>query len=60
MSIGALKTVQQALPICEAIDPSSLNWTKFDKIMKIVEHPKFYKIIFDKIFLNDKAITTDV
>lgn len=53
--VGALR---QSIPVCEQVDPHSLNWTEYDKIVKVLETPeKAMKVVGEEIEMNGTTIT---
>lgn len=53
--------LQQSIPVCESVDSKSLNWTQFNKIVEVAEHPtKHINSIGKDIILNGKTISQDV
>jgi len=60
-TIAGIQQARQGLPACEAIDQSTMNWTKFDQMVAVCENPKDnMKVIGKDIIFNGKIITKDI
>lgn len=59
--IAFVQGLQQTLPVCEAVDSSTMNWGTFNHIVEIAESPeKHMRIIGEDVIFNESKITTDV
>lgn len=60
-ALGFVQQLKQTIPVCEAVDSSSMDWTTFNKIVNTLEDPvKHLDIIGKDIVMNGKTITEDV
>jgi hypothetical protein len=59
--VAFVQTLRQTIPLCETVDPHSMNWTTFDNIVSTVEDPvNHMKTIDQDIFMNGKKITEEI
>jgi len=59
--VAFLQGLKQTIPMCEAVDSSTMNWEFFDHIVKIAEDPeKQMRMIGEDIVFNEATITTDL
>lgn len=60
-TVAAVQQLKSALPVCEAIDPSTQDWSTFDHIVETLEDPKNHMAVIEKdIIMNGSTITKDV
>jgi len=63
-AIGAVALVQaakQAIPTCESVDPTVMNWTTYNDIIQMIESPsKFMKVVDREIVANGKTVTKEI
>lgn len=58
--IALYQAIEQALPVCKAIDSKSLDWTNVERIAKFSRCPKkTIKIVGENMVFNGVTITTD-
>lgn len=61
MTVAFIQQLKQSIPVCEAIDQSSMNWGEFNHIVEVVESPeKHMAVIGEDVIFNDVAITKDL
>ena len=60
-TVALVQAVKQALPVCEAVDTKTANWTTYNKIINTVEAPeKFMKAVNHEIVANGKTVTKEI
>lgn len=60
-TVAFLTQLKQSLPVCEAVDTTSQDWTHFDHIVETLEDPKDHMATIGKdIVMNGMTITQDI
>ena len=60
MTVGFIKNLEQAIPICKEVNPASLNWSDFDRIVEVIETPNATVTVAENIIMNGHTITNDM
>jgi hypothetical protein len=60
MTVGFIKSVQQAIPTCESVQSGAFNWTDFDRIVQVIETPNATITVAENIIMNGHTITNDM
>lgn len=60
MTVGFIKSVKQAIPVCKSVDPQAFNWTDFDRIVQVIETPNATITVAENIIMNGHTITNDM
>lgn len=59
--IAFVQQLKQSIPVCEAIDERSMDWSHFNNIVEVVESPeKHMSYIEHDIIFNEVAITYEL
>lgn len=59
-AVAFYQGMEQALPVCEAVDSKSLNWTEVNKISELTKNPeKTIKVVGENIVFNGVTITKE-
>ena len=58
--VAGVQGVEQSLPVCEAVDSKSYNWSTFDRLAKLSQDKKTaFKVIDKNLVFNGVTITAD-
>lgn len=58
--VAFVQQLEASLPVCEAIDASSANWTNFHHIIEVIETPEKLQVIEKDMFLNGRKISQEI
>jgi len=60
-AIAFVQQLKQSIPVCEAVDQTTMDWTHFDHIVETLEDPKHHMAQIEKdIIFNGVTITKDI
>ena len=59
-TVSFVKSLQQVIPMCAAVDAKSANWTNFNKIVDVIETPNATITVAKNIVMNGHTITSDM
>jgi hypothetical protein len=61
LGFGFVQQLKQTLPVCEAVDTKTMNWTAVENLEDIAKHPKaHFKQIGENILLDGVVINDDL
>jgi hypothetical protein len=61
LGFGFVQQLKQTLPVCEAVDTKSMDWTNVNQLEKIMEDPEDYvKQVGKNILVDGVVITEDM
>ena len=61
ITFAGFQQVKKGLPACEDVNPHSLDWTHFDKIVAAMEDPEKHMVkIGENIVFNGKTVTKEI
>jgi len=60
-TVAFVQGVEQTIPVCKQVDPSSMDWTEFNKIVSTLWNKETrMEAIEDDIMFNGKSVTSDL
>ena len=57
--VAGVQGVEQSLPVCEAVDTKSHNWSDLNKLIAASQDKKAFKVVENNIVFNGMTITAD-